>query len=138
MMYLIWAYHKMYDVNMTANGTFMKHTAKGAVAYTFIEPGYNMLKINDNYRLYWKYNQSMDMFYFKIVVKTTGWVAFGFANDVGGMKGYDVMVGGVNGGKGYIGVRHLKRMHVYAAPYTSNGCLLEVLLIVSKETCFCS
>lgn len=138
MMYLIWAYHKMYDVNMTANGTFMAHTAKGAVAYTFIEPGYNMLKINDNYRLYWKYNQSMDMFYFKIVVKTTGWVAFGFANKVGGMNGYDVMVGGVNGGKGYIGVRHLKRMHVYAAPYTSNGCLLEVLLIVSKETCFCS
>lgn len=139
MMYLIWAYHKMYDVNHTANGAFMKHTAKGAEAYTFIDPDYVKVNISDNYRLYWKYDKNMDMFYFKIVVKAEGWVAFGVSNNVGGMKGYDVMIGGVRtGGTGYIGVRLLKRVQVYSAPYTSNGCLSEVLLIVSKENCFFS
>lgn len=104
MMYLIWAYHKMYDVNHTANGAFMKHTAKGAEAYTFIDPDYVKVNISDNYRLYWKYDKNMDMFYFKIVVKAEGWVAFGVSNNVGGMKGYDVMIGGVRtGGTGYIG-----------------------------------
>lgn len=79
----------------------------------------------------------MDMFYFKIVVKIIGWVVFGFVNKVGGMNGYDVMVGGVNGDKGYIGVRYFKCMYVYVIFYISNGCLLEVFLIVLKEICFC-
>lgn len=104
MMYLIWAYHKMYDVNMTANYTFKKHTAKGIVGYTFIEPGFTKKVINSNYMMYWKYNASEDMFYFKVKAKARGWVAFGVSTQVGGMKGYDAMIGGVyDNGTGYIG-----------------------------------
>ena len=40
-------------------------------------------------------------------VKTTGWVAFGFAKqDPNAMRGYDVAIGGVTtGGTAYINVR---------------------------------
>lgn len=54
MMYFIWVYYKMYDVNMIVNGIFMVYIVKGVVVYIFID--YNMMKINDNYRLYWKYD----------------------------------------------------------------------------------
>lgn len=104
MMYLIWAYHNMYDVNMTANYTFKMHTAKGAVEYMFIEPGFTKVVISDNYMMYWKYNASEDMFYFKVKAKATGWVAFGVSTQEKGMNGYDVMIGGVdNNGAEYIG-----------------------------------
>ncbi|PFX26942.1 DBH-like monooxygenase protein 1-like [Stylophora pistillata] len=121
MMYLIWAYHDMYDVNKTANYTFKKHTKRDAVEYTFIEPGFTKVAINNNYAMYWKYNAGEDMFYFKVMAKATGWVAFGVSTQGGGMNGYDVMIGGVNNGTGYIGVSHLKRVHVYAALNSSNG-----------------
>ncbi|KAJ7376403.1 DBH-like monooxygenase protein 1 [Desmophyllum pertusum] len=99
-MYLIWAYHSTDDVDPNS-GSFSKHSQRGAVPYTFIE--YTMVKINENYRLYWKYDKASDMFYFTVVVKTTGWVAFAVSNQRGGMKGYDAMIGGVRSGVGYIG-----------------------------------
>ena len=64
------------------------------------------MEINDKYRLYWAYDSSKEMFYFTVVVQTTGWIAFGVSNERGGMRGYDVMVGGVDdSGNGYIAVR---------------------------------
>ena len=72
--------------------------------------------------MYWKYNAGEDMFYFKVKAKATGWVAFGVSTQEKGMNGYDVMIGGVdNNGAEYIGVSHLKRVHVYAALNSSNG-----------------
>ena len=48
-----------------------------------------------NYKVMWKYDMIMDRFYFKVMVKAMGWVGFGVSNEKGGMKGYDVMLGGV-------------------------------------------
>ena len=76
------------------------------VPYTFIDAKYSIVKINDKYRLHWKYDKASDMFYFTVVVKATGWIAFGVSNRVGGMNGYDVMVGGVYNNRGYFGVRN--------------------------------
>ena len=112
MMYLIWAYRSAEDVN-ESNGSFLKHTERGAVKYTFIDAGYTIVKINDNYRLHWKYDKASDMFYFTVVVKATGWIAFGVSNQRGGMNGYDVMIGGVSNNVGYIGVSYLKRLRLY-------------------------
>ena len=112
MMYLIWAYHSTGDVN-TNTGAFLQHSQRGAVEYTFIDAGYTIVKINDNYRLHWKYDKASDMFYFTVVVKATGWIAFGVSNRRGFMIGYDVMIGGVSNNLGYIGVSHLKRLRLY-------------------------
>lgn len=46
-----------------------------------------------------------DKMEFKVEAQATGWISFGFALQAPtGMMGYDVMVGGVMNGKGYIGV----------------------------------
>ena len=108
-MYLVWAYHYILDVNETTNN-FTRHApnTRGGMKYTFIDGKYTIVEINDNYRLYWAYNSSNEMFYFTVVVKTTGWIAFGVSTQRGGMNGYDVMVGGVDSsGNGYIAVRNL-------------------------------
>ena len=105
----MWAYHYNLDVNATT-GTFMQHASdtRGGMPYTFIDEKYTIVEINDNYRLSWAYDSSKEMFYFTVVVKTTGWIAFGVSTRRGGMNGYDVMVGGVDsGGNGYIAVRNL-------------------------------
>ena len=105
---MVWAYHDTNDVNAT-NGAFMRHTSWGGMKHTFIDGKYTIVEINNNYRLYWAYDKTTEMFYFTVVVKTTGWVAFGVSNQLGNMNGYDVMVGGVddNSGNGYISVRKL-------------------------------
>ena len=105
-MYLVWAYHYTYDVNATT-GAFMRHTSWGGMKYTFIDGKYTIVEINNNYRLYWAYNSTNEMFYFTVVVKTTGWIAFGVSTQRGRMNGYDVMVGGVANSNGYISVRKL-------------------------------
>ena len=106
-MYLVWAYHDTNDVN-ASTGIFMRHTDRGGMKYTFIDEKYTIVEINDKYRLYWAYDSSKEMFYFTVVVQTKGWIAFGVSNQRGGMNGYDVMVGGVDGnGKGYIAVRKM-------------------------------
>jgi len=105
-MYLVWAYHYTYDVNATT-GVFMRHTSWGGMNYTFIDGKYTIVEINNNYRLYWAYNSTNEMFYFTVVVKTKGWIAFGVSTQRGGMNGYDVMVGGVANSNGYISVRKL-------------------------------
>ena len=61
-----------------------------------------------NYKVMWKYDMIKDEFKFNITVKATGWVGFGVSKNVGGMVGYDVMVGGVrNMNEAYGKVSHL-------------------------------
>ena len=84
----------------------MKHSEEGAVQYSFIDAKYTIVTISDKYRLYWAYDNKTEMFYFTVVVKAAGWVAFGVSNKRGGMDGYDVFIGGVDGNGGYIGVRN--------------------------------
>ena len=109
-MYLVWAYHYTLDVNATTN-TFMQHApgtqTRGGMKYTFIDGKYTIVELSDNYRLYWAYDSANEMFYFTVVVKTTGWIAFGVSTQRGGMAGYDVIVGGVDGNSnGYLAVRN--------------------------------
>ena len=108
-MYLVWAYHYNLDVN-AVTGTFTPHTpnTRGGMEYTFIDEKYTIVEINDKYRLYWAYDNSNEMFYYTVVVQTTGWIAFGVSTRRSSMIGYDVMVGGVDSsGNGYIAVRNL-------------------------------
>ena len=108
-MNLVWAYHYTLDVNAT-NRMFMQHArdTRGGMPYTFIDEKYTIVELSDNYRLYWAYDSSNEMFYYTVVVKTTGWVAFGVSTQRGDMNGYDVIVGGVDrAGNGYLAVRNL-------------------------------
>ena len=62
----------------------------------------------DNYKfnVSWMFNSSMDTLHFMVEVRATGWIGFGVATTVGnGMDGYDVAVGGVSAGTGYIQVK---------------------------------
>lgn len=55
----------------------------------------NNVQLDDlgkTYMLYWSLNASEGMMYFAVQVKTTGWVGFGFANKIGNMDNYDVMI----------------------------------------------
>jgi len=106
-MYLVWAFHDTKDVHATT-GAFMWHTSRGGMKHTFIDGKYTIVEINNKYRLYWAYDSLKEMFYFTVVVQTTGWIAFGVSTQRGGMNGYDVMVGGVDSsGNGYISVSKL-------------------------------
>ncbi|KXJ14463.1 uncharacterized protein LOC110238839 [Exaiptasia diaphana] len=51
------------------------------------------------FNLYYSYNATNKMFYFKVVAKTTGWVALAMTHEKGaeGMKNYDIILGGVKG-----------------------------------------
>ncbi|KAK3746554.1 hypothetical protein QZH41_017031, partial [Actinostola sp. cb2023] len=48
--------------------------------------------LNKKYMLYWSHNSSEEMMYFAVQVKTIGWVAMGFAEKIGNMKDYDVVI----------------------------------------------
>ncbi|KAL9955208.1 hypothetical protein ACROYT_G036495 [Oculina patagonica] len=58
---------------------------------------------NGNYNMSWMFNRSMDTLHFLVQVKTTGWIGFGIASQApNNMMGYDVAVGGVLNGAGYL------------------------------------
>lgn len=60
---------------------------------------------NGNYNVSWMYDTATDRLHFMTEVMTTGWVGFGFATRAPtGMIGYDVAVGGVVDGTGYLRV----------------------------------
>ena len=60
---------------------------------------------NGKYNVSWMYNSSTDRLHFITEVMTTGWVGFGFATQAPtGMIEYDVAVGGVLNGTGYLKV----------------------------------
>ena len=66
---------------------------------------------NGNYNASWTFNSSTDTLHFMLEVRTTGWVGFGVATQAPtNMMGYDVAVGGVFNGSGYIRVNSLARL----------------------------
>ena len=67
----------------------------------------NMLNLdgNGNYNVSWNFNASVDTLEFLVEVRATGWVGFGVAENVGGMNGYNVAIGGVrDNGTSYLQV----------------------------------
>ena len=58
-----------------------------------------------NYNVSWIFNSSMDSLHFTLEVRATGWVGFGVATQApNNMTYYDVAVGGVVNGSGYLKV----------------------------------
>lgn len=63
---------------------------------------------NGSYNMSWMFNSSMDTLHFLVEVRTTGWIGFGVATQApNNMTGYDVAVGGVLNGTGYLKVTRL-------------------------------
>ena len=70
----------------------------------------NFLTLDDdgNYNVSWMFNSSMDTLHFMVEVRTTGWIGFGIATVApNAMQNYDVAVGGVSAGIGYLKVKLL-------------------------------
>ncbi|XP_073258795.1 uncharacterized protein [Porites lutea] len=112
--FLIWAYHSTSDVQ---TGQFMKHSYRGVMQVTFIPAPttaapttptpvqfVNMASFdNGNYNVSWMFNSSMNTLHFTVEVRATGWVGFGVATQApNNMTYYDVAVGGVVNGSGYL------------------------------------
>ncbi len=55
--------------------------------------------------LKWGFDDLQGNITFKLVVNTTGWVGFGFSPN-GGMKGSDIVMGGLGPGGSYFTVSH--------------------------------
>ena len=74
--------------------------------YISVQPFDKQISFNGGvFKAYWSYDSLMDLLKFKLVVKATGWIAFGFArNGPSKMVDYDVAVGGVLNGQGYLKV----------------------------------
>lgn len=69
--------------------------------------GYRQMDFdNGNFKVSWMYDNGTDYLNFRLEVKTTGWVGFGFALKApNNMKDYDVVVGGVtDNGESYLNV----------------------------------
>ena len=63
---------------------------------------------NGNYNVSWMFNSSMDSLHFTVQVRATGWVGSGVATQApNNMTYYDVAVGGVVNGSGYLKVNCL-------------------------------
>ncbi|CAH3036902.1 unnamed protein product, partial [Porites lobata] len=121
--FLVWAYHPSVDAQPSS---FPQHPndARGVIQQTLIPAAItptptpatpvvevrpmhfaNFLQLdnNGNYNVSWVYNNSMDTLHFMVEVKTTGWIGFGVATQAPNMMmNYDVAVGGVSGGAGYL------------------------------------
>ena len=66
---------------------------------------------NGNYNASWVFNSSTDTLHFVVEVRATGWIGFGVATQAPtGMQGYDVAVGGVFNGSGYLKVNDYKTL----------------------------
>lgn len=55
-------------------------------------------------RLSWGFDQEQGNITFELVVNTTGWVGLGFSPN-GGMKGADIVIGGIGPAGNYFAVR---------------------------------
>ena len=61
---------------------------------------------NGKYNMSWMFNSSMDTLHFMVEVRTTGWIGLGVATQApNNMMNYDVAVGGVLNGGGYLQVK---------------------------------
>ena len=73
-----------------------------------VNPANSVSLDNGNYNVSWTFNSSTDTLHFMVEVRTTGWVGFGVATQAPtNMMGYDVGVGGVFSGSGYITVKSM-------------------------------
>lgn len=62
---------------------------------------------SNNYNVSWMFNKTTDSLHFMVEVRATGWIGFGVATRApNSMNGYDVAVGGVLAGMGYLQVKH--------------------------------
>lgn len=60
--------------------------------------------------LRWGFDNHQGNITFKLVVNTTGWVGFGFSPN-GGMKGSDIVIGGIRPTGRYFAVRQCDKNH---------------------------
>ena len=67
------------------------------------------------------YDSGMDTLHFMVEVRATGWIGFGVAKQApNNMLGYDVGVGGVSNGSGYLQVNGFSIvLHLYSMPIPS-------------------
>lgn len=77
----------------------------------------NNVKLAETYMMYWTYNSSEAAVYFAVKAKATGWVAFGFANKIDNMKGYDVAIGYVTTGRNSFDLRVCIHIWYSIIPY---------------------
>ena len=113
-MHIIWAYG---NTDIIDDRNFAIHSSKGwSSEKVIMVPGQpvpvpvhfaNVLSFNNgNYKASWTYNSGTDMLHFIVEVRATGWIGLGVATRApNNMVGYDVAVGGVTGGAGYLQVR---------------------------------
>ena len=74
----------------------------------------------------WMYNATANRLYFVVRVRTTGWVGFGLASQAPtNMTDYDVAVGGVYNGTGYLKVTQILRKR------TNETCFDRTMITVS-------
>ena len=60
---------------------------------------------NGTYNASWMYNSITNTLHFMVEVRATGWIGFGFATQApNNIEDYDVAVGGVLRGSGYLKV----------------------------------
>lgn len=78
---------------------------KGAEALEHSMPFMEYLDQDHLVCLKWGFNDPPGSIRFKLVVNTTGWVGFGFSPN-GGMRGSDIVIGGLGSGRSYFAVRH--------------------------------
>ena len=70
-----------------------------------------MILDDGKYNASWYYNGETDSLTFTVEVEATGWVGFGFAETAPtNMQGYDVGIGGVLNGTGYLMVSEAKHL----------------------------
>ena len=69
----------------------------------------NFVSLDDGkYNVSWMFDSSTDTLHFMVQVRATGWIGFGVATQApNSMVGYDVAVGGVLSGSGYLKVTSL-------------------------------
>lgn len=53
------------------------------------------------FKMYWVYNDGINIVNFVLEVSMFGWVGFGFVNKINRMKNYDVIVGKIENGRGW-------------------------------------
>ncbi|XP_042358874.1 DBH-like monooxygenase protein 2 homolog [Plectropomus leopardus] len=78
---------------------------KGAGAVDSNLPFMDYLDQNHLVCLKWGFDNHQGNITFKLIVNTTGWVSFGFSPN-GGMKGSDIVIGGVGSSGTYFSDRH--------------------------------
>ena len=80
------------------------------------------------------FSSSTDTLHFMVEVRATGWIGFGFATQaptIPYMLGYDVAVGGVESGSGYL------RVNVFLCTFlTDTFNVIRLCIVVGFSFCY--